>query len=256
MNRLRSFVVGTAMVAAIASPAIAATDGFRPVDVFDETLREAWPPGTSPSGSGFAVGSGHVVTAAHVIAGCRVMWVRSNSLRQTSAKILGLDTRADVALLAVPGLPDRWRTTPAAARPGDPLVLRGFPQRRGKVAGSPSDTAATYAAEVEDVLGGPVLEMAGRGPEGLSGGPVTNAAGHVVGMVVARRHGAVDRILAIPAGRLYAFLAYMGVDWGVGDAVAGPPAVGRTTAAEIPGPVPRPTAGPAPIEPLQVGCSR
>lgn len=256
MEALRSFLAGTAMVVATAASAVAATDRFRPVEVFDETLREVWPPGASPSGSGFSVGPGHVVTAAHVIAGCRVMWVRSASLRQASAKILGLDTRADLALLSVPALADPRRTAPATARRGEPLMLHGFPRRKGKIAGSPSESAAVGAAETEDSLGGPVLEMVGTGPEGLSGGPVTNAAGAVVGMIVARRQGSEDRVLAVPAGRIRSFLAYMGMEWGDGDVADAPTDVRDDAPAATPRPVPRPPAAPPAFEAYQVGCSR
>lgn len=257
MKRFRRVGASVAIVVATVSTiAAATTDGFRPIDVFDETLREAWPAGSSPSGSGFSVGPRHVVTAAHVIAGCRVMWVQSNALRQTSAKILGLDTRADVALLQVSGPTEPWRTSPAAARPGEPLMLHGFPQRKGKVARTPSESAMVDATEVADDLGGRILEMVGSGPEGVSGGPVTNAAGAVVGMVVARRHGAEDRILAIPAERVAAFLAYMGIDWRGGATDAAPTDVGRTEPGGTPWPAPRPSSASPSIETFRVGCSR
>ncbi|NLH82593.1 MAG: trypsin-like peptidase domain-containing protein [Phyllobacteriaceae bacterium] len=266
MERLRAFVVAAAVVGASATTVVAAADRFRPVDVFDETLREVWPPGSSPSGSGFSVGPGRVVTAAHVVAGCRVMWVRTSSLRPTAAKLLAIDTRADVALLSVPGLTDPRRTVAAVARPGERLVLRGFPQKKGKVAVSPTETGAIQTGETEDSLGGPVLEMAGRGPEGFSGSAVTNTAGHVVGMVVARRHGAEDRILAIPADRIRLFLTYMGVDWRespplAAPPLAGPPAAepsetGPSEAEATPRSAPGLPPGPAPIETFQVGCSR
>lgn len=233
---------------------VASSERFRPVEIFDGALREVWPAGASPSGSGFPVAPDLAVTAAHVVAGCRVMWVRSSTSGQTAAKILGLDTRIDVALLWVPGLRGVAGLVPAAARRGEPLVLRGFPRRRGRVVEVSFDIDAIGLGEVEEEAGR-ILEVAGRGPEGLSGGPVLDRAGRVVGMVVARREGAEEHVLAIPSDRLRRFLAYMETEWGGdGDLGPGQGAAGTLLDGVWPMPRPRPAVSSATV--LQVGCSR
>jgi S1-C subfamily serine protease len=107
-----------------------------------------------------------------------------------------------------------------------------------------------------DEVVGPLLELVGRGREGISGGPVLDRTGRVAGMVVATRRGGEERVLAIPSERLAEFLAYMNVDWG-GDGRSGLSSHG---AGESPPPKPRPgVPGPSPavvVDVLQVGCSK
>lgn len=238
------------------TPAVAA-DNFRPIMLFDEALREVWPAGMSPTGSGFPVAPGLVMTAAHVVAGCRVMWVRSPSTGRAAATILGIDTRIDVALLSVAAMRGSKWSSPATARAGQPLSLRGFPRRKGKVSDVPSDIEAIGLGLVEEEGAGFVLEMEGHGPEGISGGPALDPDGRVVGMVVARRDGSPEHILAIPAGRLQTFLAYMGLEWGAAEA-AGEATTGSEETGGSPWPVPRPRpkAPGGASDVVQVGCSR
>jgi len=252
MTGSRSLV---AVLALLALTPAAASDRFRPVVNFDEALREVWPVGMSPTGSGFPVAPGLVVTAAHVVAGCRVMWVRSPSLARTPAMILGIDARADVALLAVAGA--RGSTAPATPNAGEPVSVRGFPKRKGKVMDVPRDIEAIALGLVEEKDAGFVLEIEGHGPEGISGGPVIDRNGRVVGMVAARRDGASEHVVAIPAGRLQAFLAYMGLEWGAADPIdAAPRGSDGIAGTPTPLPQPRPSAALGPADVVQVGCSR
>lgn len=250
-------VLALALAVALVSSAVpAAAERFRPVQIFDEALREVWPQGMSPSGSGFPVGSGLVLTAAHVIAGCRVMWVRSPSLAQSPAMLLGIDTRIDVALLWVAALRGRPGVSPAPAADGDTFVLRGFPKRRGRVMDVPYGIAAIGAGHADDEATGPILELIARGPEGISGGPVVDRAGRAVGLIVAKRRDAEERVLAIPADRLAVFLGYMGEVW------AAPPPEGQNEPGgdvprpRPPMPQPRPRVEAPVADVLQVGCSR
>jgi S1-C subfamily serine protease len=253
-----------AVVIAVSSVPGTAADRLRPVEVFDEALREVWPQGMSPSGSGFPVAPGLVLTAAHVIAGCRVMWVRSPTIAQSPATLLGIDTRVDVALLWVAGLRGRSGVPPALVTERDGFLLRGFPKRRGRVMDVPYAIPAGGAGYVDEEATGPILELVARGPEGISGGPVIDRAGRAVGMVVAKRRGGEERVLAIPSDRLADFLAYMGVVWAPADrpAAAEPEPDVDAEFVGAPWPLPRPRPRPNPVaearvtDVLQIGCSR
>jgi TPR repeat protein len=133
-----------------------------------------------PRGSGFRVAPGRIVTNAHVIAGCAQILADGQRATRVAA-----DTVNDLALLDLPG--DRGAVAPlraVAARLGESVTIAGFPLE-GLLAGLA-------------VTGGNVSRLSGVGGDtgqlqisapvqpGNSGGPVLDAAGQVLGVVVSQ----------------------------------------------------------------------
>lgn len=201
----------SASVLAIALSALPA-DGAERVrlqDNYDKALKEIWPASAPPIGSGFHVAPGKVVTAAHVIAGCHVLWVRSSATSSTSAQTIAIDTRSDIALLDVPGLYALPTIAIGETEVGDEVRAFGFPKRRGAVVRERASTAATVEGSATSDTGGALMTLRGSASEGMSGGPVVDARGLVVGMTLARRDD--TQLIAVTASGLRRFLAYLAI---------------------------------------------
>jgi S1-C subfamily serine protease len=166
--------------------------------------------------TGFAVGRDRVVTVAHLLdetakeggtdALPRVRGIRAGVLR---GRVLRIDRRSDLALLAVRGLAGRSPEVAAAGAHDEVRVLR----LRG---GRPSSlvvrvrrpiVAHVRALGAERAVTRPALELTARVRAGDSGAPVVSGSGALAGVVFAtsRRRGntayavdatAVTRLLA------------------------------------------------------------
>jgi serine protease Do len=136
-------------------------------------------------GSGFLVDTqGHVVTNAHVIDGADVVKVKLADDREFRAKVIGKDTRLDVAVLQ---LQDAPKDLPAASlgasdptRVGEYVVAIGNPFGLGHTVtmGIVSAKGRTIGAGPEDDF---IQTDASINP-GNSGGPLFNLRGQVVGI--------------------------------------------------------------------------
>jgi serine protease Do len=136
-------------------------------------------------GSGFLVDAqGHVVTNAHVIDGADMVKVKLADDREFRAKVVGKDTRLDVAVLQ---LLDAPKDLPAAAlgqseptRVGEYVVAIGNPFGLGHTVtmGIVSAKGRTIGAGPEDDF---IQTDASINP-GNSGGPLFNLRGQVVGI--------------------------------------------------------------------------
>lgn len=190
-------------------------------------------PARASSGSGVVVGAnGAVVTNYHVVRGCVTLRARVGGGPPRAVRLAGVDSGADLALLRLPGAsppPVRLRGG-TAVRPGEPVVAVGYPLT-GILADEVNVTTGAVSA-----LAGPggnraVLQMTAPVQPGNSGGPLLDASGHLVGVVVAkldavRVAAATGDIpqnvnFAVKAPVVQAFLASHGVR--VTPAVAGAP---------------------------------
>lgn len=201
------------MVVAVLASAVlpaAGAETFDPRATYASALREVWPRGMAPSGSGFHVGAGKVLTAAHVVAGCPTVWARHRG-RGGTASLLGLDTRHDVALLDVPSLHDLPRPVFADAVVDRPAVLWGHSEKRGEIAEDPTARPSEVIGLRVERVAVPLLDLDGAAPKGFSGGPVVDEEGAVLGMVVAKWTGSEASVLAVPSDALRRFLLYMDV---------------------------------------------
>jgi S1-C subfamily serine protease len=123
----------------------------------------------------FGIGEGRVMTVAHVLAGGGPVRVG-----ERSARVLQVDRRLDVAVLAIRGEGSGVRGGAAAA--GDRVTVHVL--RSGRERSLPATVLRTITARV----GGetrPALEVAAAVMPGDSGAPVVDGRGRLVGVVFA-----------------------------------------------------------------------
>ena len=152
--------------------------------------------------TGVAVGDGRVLTVAHAVAERGAVRVAGRP-----ARVLRVDGRLDLALLAVPGLRApavrlgevARRVTLAVLRDGRPTPLGGAVRRRVVIRfrDQPSDPP-----EVR-----PGLEVAASIDPGDSGAPVLDTRGRVLGVVYARSRDRADTAWAVDASAVRSLLA-------------------------------------------------
>ena len=139
------------------------------------------PPGSTFSGSGFAVDEQHILTNAHVVDGARRIDVASDRI-SAPAEIVLADPRNDIALLRVE------RQLPAAARFRDPfdvhlgedIMVLGFPLQ-GLLGSGPQATAGNISALCGIGNDTSVVQFSAPIASGNSGGPILDQSGLVVG---------------------------------------------------------------------------
>jgi S1-C subfamily serine protease len=146
--------------------------------------------------TGIAAGDGRVLTVAHALTGHARGAVR---VAGRPARILRVDDRLDLALLAVPGVraPEvrlgggARRVTLGVLREGRPAPLGGAVRRRVVIRfrDQPSDPPKVR----------PGLEVAARIDPGDSGAPVLDGHGRVLGVVYARSRDREDTAWAVDA---------------------------------------------------------
>jgi S1-C subfamily serine protease len=205
--------------------------------------------GQMSSGSGFFAGRpGLVVTNAHVIGqmprdirpGQRMppvqkieVFVHSGEANEKAivARVFGFDRNSDLALLAVegPDLPPPLEFGSAAGlTETDEVLIFGYPfgEMLGKNISVNRSTVSSLRREGGELA---VVQLSGGMNPGNSGGPVTNRAGQVIGVSVAKLKGADGIDFAIPAERAAAFVRKQ-IDSGgngpgevAGNAPIGPP---------------------------------
>jgi serine protease Do len=172
------------------------------------------------TGSGFIVDpSGLVVTNAHVVTGADQIQVRLSDGRRFAGKLVGLDSRVDLALIRIAGATDlavlpvgdsnRLRVGEFVLALGHPFGLEhsvsfGIVSRKG--------APLTVAAPGFDFI----QTDAAINP-GNSGGPLVNMAGEVVGVnSMAARNGSIG--FAIPSNLVKLLLPQLAtkgkVEWG------------------------------------------
>ena len=149
-----------------------------------------------------AVGDGRVLTVAHAVPGRGAVRVAGRP-----ARVLRVDDRLDLALLAVPDLRApamrlggvARRVTLAVLRDGRPTPLGGAVRRRVVIRfrDQPSDPP-----EVR-----PGLEVAASIDPGDSGAPVLDTRGRVLGVVYARSRDRADTAWAVDASAVRSLLA-------------------------------------------------
>jgi len=146
------------------------------------------------SGSGFAISHAtHIVTNAHVVAQCKSVRVLSG-VQQAPAKVLGLDSGADLAVLQTSlSVPKTIaiRTQPAL-RLGESVVAFGFPLTGTLSRGGNLTTGNVSAlAGFEDDP--KYIQITAPAQPGNSGGPLLDASGNLIGVI----EGGLDALSAL-----------------------------------------------------------
>ncbi len=138
-------------------------------------------------GSGFIISSdGYIVTNAHVVENAEEIIVRLTDKREFKAKVIGADTRSDVAVLKVDasGLPTVKVGDTNRLRVGEWVIAIGSPFGFANTV-----TAGIVSAKSRENLAGdpnldaiPFIQTDVAVNPGNSGGPLLNMRGEVVGI--------------------------------------------------------------------------
>ncbi len=144
----------------------------------------AWAQGSS--GTAFAVAPGMLVTNHHVIEGCSAIEVVAADGRRT-ASLVSSEPSIDLALLRVFGLKGSTASlrNPRAVRLGETITVFGFPLSGALSSGGNFTTGVVSALQG---LRNDANEIQITAPvqPGNSGGPVMDASGAIVGVVVSK----------------------------------------------------------------------
>lgn len=152
-------------------------------------MRQAMQPVRGTAGTGFYINrDGHLITNDHVVRGCRAIFVRGDGAQQ-QATLVAHDAQRDLAVLKVNAAaprsiaPLRWNIKDLKV--GDPLYIYGFPGKEG--AQGKSSFARSKLLDMKGA-GGIThwLQLESVAREGNSGGPVLDASGNVIAVVVGR----------------------------------------------------------------------
>jgi S1-C subfamily serine protease len=184
--------------------------------------KPAAPSARTVTGTAFVVSAGgHVVTNEHVVATCARVRLEPGGVEAT---VLAKDARNDLALLkAAAPLPHAAQIRAGrSVRPGDDVVVVGYPLRQVLAAG------ATVTTGTVSALGGLAndpskVQISAPIQPGNSGGPLLDRNGLVVGVIqsklnalrIAAATGDIPQNVnfAINAATLTSFLDAQGVDY-------------------------------------------
>ena len=162
---------------------------------------------THGEGSGFIVTpDGYILTNAHVVADADTVTVRLTDRREFSAKVIGIDTRTDIAVIKIntnSTLPIVRIGNPASLRAGEWVLAIGSPFGFENSATAGIVSAIGRSLPGEDGNGGyvPFIQTDVPVNPGNSGGPLFNMQGEVVGInsqIFSRTGGYMGLSFAIP----------------------------------------------------------
>jgi S1-C subfamily serine protease len=155
------------------------------------------PAGAAERATGFAASRDEIVTVAHVLDAGGAVTVDGRA-----ARVLRVDRRDDLALLAVAGVRGpRARTTTEAA--GDVRLLLRTTARPARIRRA---ITATVRIEPEPAVRRPALELAADVAPGDSGAPLVDARGRVAGVIFATSSGRAHTAYAVDARAVTALL--------------------------------------------------
>lgn len=151
--------------------------------------------GLGIEGSGWVAAPGTIVTNAHVVAGEHETAIQPGGAGPgLAARVVGFDTRNDVAILRVAGLDLPVLRMAASAPAGTAGALLGYP-RDGPFDARPARIGATETVRTEDAYGDgdvsrAITPLRGLVRPGNSGGPIVDRAGRVLATAFASITGA------------------------------------------------------------------
>ncbi len=144
------------------------------------------------TGSGVVISArGEILTAAHVVESCSTIMVQLSSKEEATAELVARDPKNDLALLRV-------KTPPAAVaafregtpiRAGDTVVALGYPLPSLLAAGA-NLTVGNVSALAGIENDSRYLQISAPVQPGNSGGPLLDAGGRLVGIVMSKLNAA------------------------------------------------------------------
>jgi len=153
-------------------------------------------------GSGFIISSdGLILTNAHVVREAKEVTVKLSDRREFTAKVLGIDTTTDIAVLRIPAkdLPVVRLGDPKSLEVGDPVLAIGAPYGLEQTATSGIVSAKGRSLPSDAVV--PFIQTDAAVNPGNSGGPLFDGSGSVVGInsqIYSRSGGFQGVSFAIP----------------------------------------------------------
>ncbi|SUS05662.1 conserved hypothetical protein [uncultured Defluviicoccus sp.] len=145
-------------------------------------------PAVAGSGSGFFVSAaGHVLSNAHVVQGCRRIMIQPPGGEASRATVIATSAADDLALLkpdAIAFAAAQFRTG-APLRQGESVLAYGFPLA-GALASSGNATVGHVTALAGLGDDSRLLQISAPVQPGNSGGPLLDASGGVVGVIVGK----------------------------------------------------------------------
>jgi len=169
--------------------------------------------GMMGQGSGFFISSdGYAVTNNHVVEGADKVEVTTDAGKTYTAKVIGTDSRTDLALIKVDGGSDFpfAKLSEGKARIGDWVLAVGNPFGLGGTV-----TAGIVSARGRDIGSGPYddfIQIDAPVNKGNSGGPAFNMQGEVVGVntaIYSPSGGSVGIAFSIPAPTVKTVIAQL-----------------------------------------------
>ncbi|OIQ77716.1 putative periplasmic serine endoprotease DegP-like precursor [mine drainage metagenome] len=138
---------------------------------------------TEGLGSGFIISSnGLILTNAHVVKGAKSVTVTLTDRRTYKAKVLGYDTKTDIAVVKIPAknLPTVRVGNPASLDVGDWVLAIGSPYGFYNTVTAGIVSAKSRSLPDDDMV--PFIQTDVAVNPGNSGGPLFNTKGEVVGI--------------------------------------------------------------------------
>lgn len=163
---------------------------------------EAFLPPSRGQGSGFMISSdGYILTNAHVVDKVDEVTVKLADKREFRAKVVGSDSRTDVALIKInaEGLPAATLGNPDRLRVGEWVLAIGAPFGFENSVTAGIVSAIGRSLPQENYV--PFIQTDVAVNPGNSGGPLFNMKGEVVGMnsqIISRSGGYMGLSFAIP----------------------------------------------------------
>jgi len=158
--------------------------------------------GQNQTGTGFVVSPGRVVTNAHVVAGVSQPVVEVPGGGAMPGRVVYFDSKRDLAVLAVDGLPAAALPLSSDLPAGTAAAFAGYPHG-GPYQSKPATVQGISTVLVPDIYGNnpvpdEVYKLAGDVQPGNSGGPLLTTSGEVAGVIFAKTTSNAALGFAIP----------------------------------------------------------
>ena len=158
--------------------------------------------GQNQTGTGFVVSPGRVVTNAHVVAGVSQPVVEVPGGGAMPGRVVYFDSKRDLAVLAVDGLPTAALPLSSDLPAGTAAAFAGYPHG-GPYQSKPATVQGSSTVLVPDIYGNnpvpdEVYKLAGDVQPGNSGGPLLTTNGEVAGVIFAKTTSNAALGFAIP----------------------------------------------------------